>query len=82
VRSHTRTVRRRDRRRCVARLLPLEQVRVTRRCALLMLCVRSVAVGAHYAVTARGYARVAIVDFDIHHGNGAISCRCVSVCGV
>jgi acetoin utilization deacetylase AcuC-like enzyme len=32
--------------------------------------VNNVAVGAAYARSCRGAARVAIVDFDVHHGNG------------
>lgn len=31
----------------------------------------SVAVGAAHALAAHGLARVAIVDFDVHHGNGS-----------
>jgi acetoin utilization deacetylase AcuC-like enzyme len=30
----------------------------------------SIAVGAAHAIAAHGLARVAIVDFDVHHGNG------------
>ena len=30
----------------------------------------NVAVGAHQARAAHGYQRVAVVDFDVHHGNG------------
>ena len=30
----------------------------------------SVAVGAAHALAAHGLTRVAIVDFDVHHGNG------------
>ena len=30
----------------------------------------NVAVAAKHALDARGLARVAIVDFDVHHGNG------------
>jgi acetoin utilization deacetylase AcuC-like enzyme len=30
----------------------------------------NVAVGARHAIDAHGLARVAIVDFDVHHGNG------------
>jgi acetoin utilization deacetylase AcuC-like enzyme len=30
----------------------------------------SVAVGAAHAIAAHGIARIAIVDFDVHHGNG------------
>jgi hypothetical protein len=30
----------------------------------------NVAVGARHAMTAYGLERVAIVDFDVHHGNG------------
>jgi acetoin utilization deacetylase AcuC-like enzyme len=30
----------------------------------------NVAVGAAHALEAHGYARVAILDFDVHHGNG------------
>jgi acetoin utilization deacetylase AcuC-like enzyme len=30
----------------------------------------AVAVGAAHAVEARGLARVSVVDFDVHHGNG------------
>src|SRR5690349_6619420 len=34
-------------------------------------CVfNSIAVGAAHALAARGLSRVAIVDFDVHHGNG------------
>ena len=34
-------------------------------------CVyNSVAIGAAHAIAAHGLARVAIVDFDVHHGNG------------
>jgi acetoin utilization deacetylase AcuC-like enzyme len=32
--------------------------------------INNVAIGAKYAVLARGYERVAVVDFDVHHGNG------------
>ncbi len=31
----------------------------------------SIAVGAHHALAVHGLARVAIVDFDVHHGNGS-----------
>ncbi len=30
----------------------------------------NVAVGAHHARAAHGFQRVAVVDFDVHHGNG------------
>jgi acetoin utilization deacetylase AcuC-like enzyme len=30
----------------------------------------SIAVGAHHAIAAHGLERVAIIDFDVHHGNG------------
>ncbi len=30
----------------------------------------NVAIAAHHALAAHGLARVAIVDFDVHHGNG------------
>ncbi|MBR9844572.1 MAG: histone deacetylase family protein, partial [Rhodobacteraceae bacterium] len=30
----------------------------------------NVALGAHYAMDTYGLSRVAIVDFDVHHGNG------------
>ncbi len=30
----------------------------------------SVAIGAHHALAMHGFKRVAIVDFDVHHGNG------------
>jgi acetoin utilization deacetylase AcuC-like enzyme len=30
----------------------------------------NVAVAAHHAIAAHGLARVAIIDFDVHHGNG------------
>ncbi|MEL6773192.1 MAG: histone deacetylase family protein [Pseudomonadota bacterium] len=30
----------------------------------------NVAVGAHHALNAHGLERVAIIDFDVHHGNG------------
>ena len=32
--------------------------------------INNVAIGATYAVEALGYKRVAVVDFDVHHGNG------------
>ena len=32
--------------------------------------INSVAVGAMHALEARGLERVAIIDFDVHHGNG------------
>ncbi len=32
--------------------------------------LNGVAIGALHAVEARGLARVAVVDFDVHHGNG------------
>ncbi|HEY9148620.1 MAG TPA: histone deacetylase family protein, partial [Gammaproteobacteria bacterium] len=30
----------------------------------------NVAIGAHHALTGHGLERVAIIDFDVHHGNG------------
>jgi acetoin utilization deacetylase AcuC-like enzyme len=34
-------------------------------------CVfNNIAVGARHAITAHGFKRIAIVDFDVHHGNG------------
>jgi acetoin utilization deacetylase AcuC-like enzyme len=32
--------------------------------------LNNVAVAAHHAATALGFARVAVVDWDVHHGNG------------
>jgi len=32
--------------------------------------LNNVAVGAAYATRTRGFARAAIIDFDVHHGNG------------
>ena len=32
--------------------------------------INNVAIGATYAVEELGYKRVAVVDFDVHHGNG------------
>ena len=32
--------------------------------------INNVAIGATYAVETLGYKRVAVVDFDVHHGNG------------
>ena len=32
--------------------------------------INNVAIGAMYAVAAMNYERVAVVDFDVHHGNG------------
>lgn len=32
--------------------------------------LNNVAIAAHHALAAHGLARVAIVDFDVHHGNG------------
>ncbi len=41
-----------------------------RRRAMGFCLFNNVAVGALHALDARGLARVAIVDFDVHHGNG------------
>jgi acetoin utilization deacetylase AcuC-like enzyme len=42
----------------------------TRDTAMGFCLFNSVAVGAAHAIAAHGLARVAIVDFDVHHGNG------------
>ncbi len=34
----------------------------------------NVAIAAHHAIAAYGVERVAIVDFDVHHGNGTEAC--------
>jgi acetoin utilization deacetylase AcuC-like enzyme len=34
----------------------------------------TVAIGARYALDAKGLARVAVLDFDVHHGNGTQDC--------
>lgn len=34
----------------------------------------NIAVAAMHALTAHGLSRVAIVDFDVHHGNGTEDC--------
>src|SRR5205823_13974473 len=34
----------------------------------------NVAIGAHRARAAHGLARVAVIDFDVHHGNGTQAC--------
>jgi hypothetical protein len=42
-------------------------------------CVfNNIAVAAAHALEARGLSRVAIVDYDVHHGNGTQVRRCVS----
>ena len=41
-----------------------------RRRAMGFCIYNSVAVGARHALDAHGLARVAVVDFDVHHGNG------------
>lgn len=35
--------------------------------------INNVAIGAKYALDVAGFSRVAIVDFDVHHGNGTQS---------
>ncbi|HEV7489443.1 MAG TPA: histone deacetylase family protein [Rhodanobacteraceae bacterium] len=42
----------------------------TRDTAMGFCLFNSVAVGAAHAIAAHGLARIAIVDFDVHHGNG------------
>jgi acetoin utilization deacetylase AcuC-like enzyme len=42
----------------------------TRDQAMGFCFVNNVAVAARHALDARGFARVAIIDFDVHHGNG------------
>ena len=42
----------------------------TRTQAMGFCLLNNVAVGAAHALAAHGLARVAIVDFDVHHGNG------------
>ena len=42
----------------------------TREGTLAFCCLNNVAVGAAHALEAGGLERVAIVDFDVHHGNG------------
>ena len=42
----------------------------TRDAAMGFCLFNSVAVGAAHAIVAHGLTRVAIVDFDVHHGNG------------
>lgn len=41
-----------------------------RRRAMGFCLLNSVAVGAAHALAAHGLSRVAVVDFDVHHGNG------------
>jgi acetoin utilization deacetylase AcuC-like enzyme len=42
-----------------------------RRAAAMGFCFfNNVAVGARHALDAHGLARVAVIDFDVHHGNG------------
>lgn len=41
-----------------------------RRRAMGFCIFNSVAIGAAHALAARGLERVAVVDFDVHHGNG------------
>ncbi len=62
-----------DRRHASARVLRGASARaITRRTTRAMgFCLfNSVAVGAAHAIAAHGLSRVAIVDFDVHHGNG------------
>jgi acetoin utilization deacetylase AcuC-like enzyme len=42
----------------------------TREAAMGFCLFNSVAVGARHAQRAYGFARIAVVDFDVHHGNG------------
>jgi acetoin utilization deacetylase AcuC-like enzyme len=42
----------------------------TRHTAMGFCLVNSVAVGALHAIAAHGLERVAVIDFDVHHGNG------------
>ena len=42
----------------------------TRDAAMGFCFLNNVAIAARYALDVRGLARVAIVDFDVHHGNG------------
>ncbi|HEY6985487.1 MAG TPA: histone deacetylase family protein [Rhodanobacteraceae bacterium] len=42
----------------------------TRDTAMGFCLFNSVAVGAAHAIVAHGLSRIAIVDFDVHHGNG------------
>jgi len=42
----------------------------TRHQAMGFCFFNNVAVAARHALDARGFARVAIIDFDVHHGNG------------
>lgn len=42
----------------------------TRDRAMGFCLFNNVAVGAYHALETHGFARVAIVDFDVHHGNG------------
>jgi acetoin utilization deacetylase AcuC-like enzyme len=42
----------------------------TRRQAMGFCFVSNVAVAARHALDARGLERVAVIDFDVHHGNG------------
>jgi acetoin utilization deacetylase AcuC-like enzyme len=41
-----------------------------RRAAMGFCFFNNVAVGAAHAMTAHGLTRIAIIDFDVHHGNG------------
>jgi len=42
----------------------------TRRQAMGFCFVNNIAVAARHALDARGLERVAVIDFDVHHGNG------------
>ena len=42
----------------------------TRRAAMGFCFINNVAVAARHALDVRGLQRVAIIDFDVHHGNG------------
>ncbi len=42
----------------------------TRNEAMGFCLLNSIAIGARYALQQHGLARVAVIDFDVHHGNG------------
>ena len=41
------------------------------KCFLIVFCIlNNIAIGAKYLLKRHKYKRIAIVDFDVHHGNG------------